>query len=124
MATSVSHVKANDTPVSEDGSRKFFACRGLDIAKATDGKVIAQLVRANDPPEVVTRRHFHGAPYHIVYLLQGWAKFMYEDQETQVTAGDFTNVRVAGLATSLRRPSGPTTVGAHAPDRRSNEWRL
>jgi quercetin dioxygenase-like cupin family protein len=51
-------------------------------------KVIAQLVRANCAPEVGTGWHAHQAEFHIVYMLKGWAKFMYEDQETLVSAGD------------------------------------
>ncbi len=83
-----SHMKAGDTPFSEGGLRDFFVYRDLGIARATGGKVIAQLVRANAPPEVGTGWHVHGAQYHIVYMLKGWAKFMYEDHETLVAAGD------------------------------------
>jgi hypothetical protein len=46
-----SHVKQDDTEFVSDGLCDFFLYRDLGIAKATGGKVIAQLVRANKPPE-------------------------------------------------------------------------
>ncbi len=50
--------------------------------------MIAQLVRANLPPEKGTGWHTHQAEFHIVLMLKGWAKFMYEDKDTLVSAGD------------------------------------
>ena len=45
--TTFSHVKEGDTEFPPDGLRDFFLYRDLGIAKATGGKVIARLVRAN-----------------------------------------------------------------------------
>lgn len=86
--THFSHVKKNDTAFISGGLRDFFLYRDLGIANATNGKVIAQLVRANMPPEKGTGWHQHAAEFHIVYMLKGWARFMYEDQVTLVEAGD------------------------------------
>lgn len=47
--TTFSHVKEGDTVFKSDGLRDFFLYRDLGIAKATGGKVIATLVRANKP---------------------------------------------------------------------------
>ena len=58
------------------------------MAKATKGKVIAHLVKANLPPENGTGWHFHVADFQIVIMMKGWAKFMYEDKPTLVSAGD------------------------------------
>jgi quercetin dioxygenase-like cupin family protein len=88
-----SHVRPGDTAFNEGGLRDFFLYRDLGIAKATDGKVIAQIVRANMPPEAGTGWHVHGADFHIVYMLKGWARFMYEDAETLVSAGDCVHQR-------------------------------
>jgi quercetin dioxygenase-like cupin family protein len=55
--------------------------------------VIAQLVRANKAPEKGTGWHIHEAQFHIVYMLKGWARFMYEDKETLVNAGDCVHQR-------------------------------
>ncbi len=88
-----SHVKPSDTTFVGGGLRDFFTYRDLGIAKATGGKVIAHLVRANNAPEAGTGWHIHEAQFHIVYMLKGWAKFMYEDQETLVEAGDCVHQR-------------------------------
>lgn len=88
-----SHVKPADTAYRTDGLRDFFCYRDLGIADATDGQVIVQLVKANKAPEQGTGWHYHEANYHVVVMLKGWAKFMYEDQETLVATGDVVHQR-------------------------------
>ena len=68
-----SHVKPGDTDFKGEGLRDFFIYRDLGVAEATAGKVLAQLVRANNAPEKGTGWHYHGADFHIVYMLKGWA---------------------------------------------------
>ena len=86
--TAFSHVKPQDTVFQGEGLRDFFLSRDLGIAAATNGKVVAQLVRANHAPEAGTGWHRHEAEFHIVIMLKGWARFMYGEQETLVAAGD------------------------------------
>jgi mannose-6-phosphate isomerase-like protein (cupin superfamily) len=88
-----SHVKPADTVFKREGLRDFFVYRDLGIAEATAGIVIAQLVRSRDAPKKGTGWHYHGADFHIVYMLKGWARFMYEDKETLVAAGDCVHQR-------------------------------
>ena len=88
LETAFSHVKPSDTPFATGGLRDFFAYRDLGVAKATGGRVIAHLVKANEAPQEGTGWHIHEAEFHIVYMLKGWARFMYEDKETLVSAGD------------------------------------
>jgi quercetin dioxygenase-like cupin family protein len=88
-----SHVRPGDTQFREEGLRNFFMYRDLGIAEATGGRVIAQLVKAKNPPVEGTGWHIHEAQFHIVYMLKGWARFMYEDQETLVNAGDCVHQR-------------------------------
>jgi len=88
-----SHVKPTDTPYRTDGLRDFFRYRDLGITDATDGKLIVQLVQANKPPEAGTGWHYHEADFHVVVMLRGWAKFMYENEETLVAAGDVVHQR-------------------------------
>ena len=87
------HVKPGDTPWLNEGLRSFFQYRDLGIADATGGRVIAQLVRANEAPEKGTGWHRHVAEFHIVIMLKGWARFMYEDKEHLVSAGDCVHQR-------------------------------
>ena len=86
--TNFSHVVPTDTEFRGEGLRDFFEYRDLGIADATKGRVIAQLVRAKNAPEDGTGWHVHKAEFHIVYMLKGWARFMYEDRETLVATGD------------------------------------
>lgn len=86
--TAFSHVKPQDTAFQGEGLRDFFLYRDLGIAAAMNGKVVAQLVRANHAPEAGTGWHRHEAEFHIVIMLKGWARFMYGEQETLVAAGD------------------------------------
>jgi quercetin dioxygenase-like cupin family protein len=91
--TTFSHVRPGDTPFRGDGLRDFFLYRDLGVAEATGGRVLAQLVRANSAPEQGTGWHQHQAKFHIVIMLKGWARFMYEDKETLVAAGDCVHQR-------------------------------
>ena len=83
-----SHVKPGDTDYKGGGLRDFFLYRDLGIADATGGQVICHLVKANPdcPPENGTGWHRHDCEFQIVVMLKGWARFMYEDQETLVSA--------------------------------------
>ena len=95
VRTKFSHVKEGDTAFESGGLREFFFYRDLGIADATGGKVVAQLVKANpaSPPEEGTGWHRHVADFHIVIMLKGWARFMYETEETLVKAGDCVHQR-------------------------------
>jgi quercetin dioxygenase-like cupin family protein len=86
--TLFSHVKPGDKPWRGDGLRDFFLYQDLGVADATHGRVIVQRVKANEAPEKGTGWHRHEAQFHIVIMTQGWARFMYGDQETLVEAGD------------------------------------
>jgi quercetin dioxygenase-like cupin family protein len=86
--TKFSHVKPDDTAYRGGGLRDFFLYRDLGVADATQGKVVAHLVKANLPPEAGTGWHKHIADFQIVIMMRGWARFMYEDKVTLVKAGD------------------------------------
>ncbi|MGE8163773.1 cupin domain-containing protein [Paraburkholderia sp. NPDC080076] len=86
--TLFSHVRPDGTPYQSGGLRDFFEYRDLGVAEATKGQVVAHLVRAKNAPEVGTGWHVHEADFQIVIMLKGWARFMYEDKETLVSAGD------------------------------------
>ena len=92
-STQFSHVKPGDTAWRGEGLRDFFLYRDLGIAAATNGKVIAHLVKANLPPTEGTGWHKHIAEFQIVMMIKGWAKFMYEDKITLVQAGDCVHQR-------------------------------
>lgn len=91
--TDFSHVKPGDTQFLPGGLRDFFVYRDLGVATATRGKVIAHIAKANLPPEDGTGWHYHVAEFQIVIMLKGWARFMYGDQVTLVSAGDCVHQR-------------------------------
>jgi quercetin dioxygenase-like cupin family protein len=93
IVSEFSHVRPDDTKFVSAGLRDFFLYRDLGVAGATGGRVLAQLVVANEAPEKGTGWHIHEADFHIVLMLKGWAKFMYEDKETLVSAGDCVHQR-------------------------------
>lgn len=83
-----SHIKAKDTTWQSDGLRDFFLYKDLGIKEATNGKVVAHLVKANKAPTQGTGWHIHQLEFQIVIMNKGWAKFMYGDKITLVEAGD------------------------------------
>ena len=91
--TDFAHVKPGDTPWTGGGLRDFFFYRDLGVAAATHGRVVAHLVKANEAPEKGTGWHRHEAQFQIVYMMKGWARFMYDDKETLVEAGDCVHQR-------------------------------
>ena len=88
-----SHVRPTDTAFKCEGLRDFFLYRDLGIAEATGGRLLVQLVKADRAPEKGTGWHIHEAEFHVVYMIKGWARFMYEDKETLVAAGDCVHQR-------------------------------
>ena len=104
--TRFSHVKPGDTQFVPGGLRDFFLYRDLGIAEATNGRVIAHLVKANRAPETGTGWRRHEADFQIVIMTKGWAKFMYEDKEALVEAGDVVH----------QRPGIPHYLFDYSPD--------
>ena len=93
LVNTFTHLKPGDTPWLSGGLRDFFLYRDLGIAEATGGRVLAQLVKAQAAPEKGTGWHQHQADFHIVIMLKGWARFMYEGTEHLVAAGDCVHQR-------------------------------
>lgn len=83
-----SHVKQDQLVWRTDGLRDFFLYADLGIKDATNGKVLAHLVKANKPPREGTGWHIHVLDFQLVVMNKGWARFMYEDKVTLVEAGD------------------------------------
>ena len=92
-STTFTHVKPDDTEFKGEGLRDFFMYRDLGVADATAGKVLVQVTRAANAPEKGTGWHYHVADFHVVIMLKGWARFMYEDRDTLVAAGDCVHQR-------------------------------
>ena len=71
------------------GLRPYFKYRDLGIKDATDGKVLAHVIRADQPCEEAMGYHSHDLEFQWNYLLRGWARLDFEDiGEVRVEAGD------------------------------------
>lgn len=66
--------------IFERGLRSFFEYRDLGIEKATQGRVVAHVIRAAGGTEFSSQPHRHRAEFQLVYVLKGWIEFEYEGQ--------------------------------------------
>ena len=66
--------------VFERGLRSFFEYRDLGIKTATDGKVVAHVIRSAAGTEFSSQPHLHRTDFQLVYILKGWIEFEYEGQ--------------------------------------------
>lgn len=64
----------------ELGLREFFEYRDLGVEDATDGRVVAHVIRAAKGAEFSGQPHLHRTDFQMVYILKGWVEFEYEGQ--------------------------------------------
>ncbi len=62
------------------GLRSFFEYRDLGIRQATEGRVVAHVIRAAAGAAFSGQPHRHGTSFQLVYVLKGWIEFEYEGQ--------------------------------------------
>jgi len=76
----VSHHREDD--FKADGLRAYAEYRDLGIAKGTHGLARAHVIRLIGPcdPKEVSKLHFHGVEFQMVYVLKGWVKTYLEGQ--------------------------------------------
>ncbi|MFO1350516.1 MAG: cupin domain-containing protein [Gammaproteobacteria bacterium] len=73
----------------QGGLRKYFEYRDLGMAAATQGKVMAQVIRAKGPCLESGDRHYHVLDFQMVYVLKGWSRTYFEGiGELRMEAGD------------------------------------
>ena len=73
----VSHAR---DAVFRRGLRSFFEYRDLGIQAATDGRVVAHVIRAAAGKDFSSQPHMHKTTFQMVYVLKGWIEFEYEGQ--------------------------------------------
>ena len=66
----------------ESGLRSFFEYRDLGIKAASDGRVVAHVIRGKPGAPFSGQPHRHDATFQLVYVLKGWIEFEYEGQGT------------------------------------------
>ena len=71
------------------GFRPYFQYRDLGVKDATEGRVLAQVIRAAQPCGGPMGYHSHVLEFQMNYLLSGWALLYFEEVgEVRVEAGD------------------------------------
>ncbi len=79
----VSHLDAGQ--FKHDGLRRYATYRDLGIAEATNGMVLAHVIRMIPPcTDEMRKRHHHDVQFQMVYLLKGWMKNEFEGQGEHV----------------------------------------
>jgi hypothetical protein len=64
----------------KSGLRAYAQYRDLSIADATDGLMVAHVIKMMPPcdPAVVSKRHYHDVEFQMIYVLKGWIRGEYE----------------------------------------------
>lgn len=67
----VNHLKGDD--FKTEGLRKYASYRDLGVKSATNGMVLAHVIRAAKPfnADVVSHEHIHDVDFQMVYCLKG-----------------------------------------------------
>ena len=92
MKFSVQHQK--DAEFTERGLRNYYEYRDLGVDEATDGLVVAHVIRAHNDEQATGEWHYHELEFQMVYVLKGWIRFEYEDVgEVTLEAGSCVHQR-------------------------------
>ena len=84
-----SHSQGEKAEFVSRGLRGYFEYRDLGIADATDGEVVAHVIRAKQGHNATGQWHVHDCRFQMYYVLKGWARFEYEGQGVKtVKPGD------------------------------------
>ena len=71
------------------GMRPYFQYRDLGIVKATEGRVLAHVIRATESSSGPGGYHTHDLEFQMNYVLKGWTRVEFEDDgEVRFEAGD------------------------------------
>jgi len=82
----VSHFAEKDY---KKGLRSYAKYRDLGVARATNGAVVAHVIRllGRCDPQVVSKRHYHDVNFQLVFMLKGWMKGEYNGRKITMRPG-------------------------------------
>ena len=92
-----SHHVAGDAKFEARGLRSYFEYRDLGIADASNGEVVAHVIRAKKGDTATGQWHVHDCNFQMVYILKGWVKFEYEGQGVKVLKPGDCVLQPAGI---------------------------
>ena len=75
-----SHSEGEKAEFVPRGLRSYFEYRDLGIESATQGEVVAHVIRAKQGHKATGQWHVHDCKFQMYYVLKGWARFEYEGE--------------------------------------------
>ena len=72
------HITHDRDATWDRGLRAYFEYRDLGVAKATRGRVMAQVIRPYGD-RLKGDEHYHVLDFQMVYVLEGWARVWFDD---------------------------------------------
>ncbi|GHB47018.1 hypothetical protein GCM10007094_40510 [Pseudovibrio japonicus] len=94
---SFSHSKGEDAEFEARGLRSYFEYRDLGVADATNGAVVAHVIRAREGHTATGQWHVHDCCFQFYYVLKGWARFEYEGHGIRTVKPGDCVVQPAGI---------------------------
>ena len=77
-AQKLSHHEGDKSEFEQRGLRSYFEYRDLGIADASNGEVIAHVIRAKEGSNATGDWHVHDCNFQMYYVIKGWINFEYE----------------------------------------------
>lgn len=109
----------------DSGLRAFCDYRDLGIKAATNGRVVAHVIRAVAGSASSAQPHLHRTEFQLVYVLKGWIEFEYEGQGiVRLEAGSFRSFDVHLQEVDLIQPVLSQQASVCKPQRPAPPERL
>lgn len=84
-----SHHEGDKGEWEKRGLRSYFEYRDLGIKDATNGDVVAHIIRGKEGHKATGQWHMHDCTFQMYYVIKGWLKFEYEGHGVHIAkAGD------------------------------------
>ena len=77
-AQKFSHHEGDKSEFEQRGLRSYFEYRDLGIADASNGEVIAHVIRAKEGSNATGDWHVHDCNFQMYYVIKGWINYEYE----------------------------------------------
>lgn len=91
------HHVAAEAEFETRGLRSYFEYRDLGIDDASNGEVVAHVIRAKAGDSATGQWHVHDCDFQMVYILKGWVKFEYEGQGVKILKPGDCVLQPAGI---------------------------
>lgn len=97
MSQKFCHSVGAEAEFVERGLRGYFEYRDLGIADASNGDVVAHVIRAKEGHSATGQWHVHECSFQMIYILKGWVRFEYEGQGEKLLKPGDSVLQPAGI---------------------------